>query len=164
MSDTTRIKTSNYAHIVDRLMPSGGFRSKSDAILTFHRARTLKRLSRSRFGRAWRHGGVVSWRLWGSLLPDPHRNSERKRRRQSRDLVPHNIGQPANRGHSDKADKTALGCVIHSKNSNDDQQASPSEDMLDRSNTAAAAPLVRKICSIDCHAAIISGEAAAFVE
>jgi hypothetical protein len=44
MSDTTRIKTSNYAHIVDRLMPSGGFRSKSDAILTFHRARTLKRL------------------------------------------------------------------------------------------------------------------------
>jgi hypothetical protein len=130
MSDTTRIKTSNYAHIVDRLMPSGGFRSKSDAILTFHRARTPKRLSRSRFGRAWRHGGVVSWRLWGSLLPDPHRNSERKRRRQSRDLVPHNIGQPANRGHSDKADKTALGCVIHSKNSNDDQQASASEDML----------------------------------
>jgi hypothetical protein len=32
------------------------------------------------------------------------------------------------------------------------------------SNTAAAAPLARKICFIDCHAAIISGEAAAFVE
>jgi hypothetical protein len=124
MSDTTRIKTSNYAHIVDRLMPSGGFRSKSDAILTFHRALTLKRLQQIAVWSSVATGGVVSWRLWGSLLPAPRRNSERKRRRQSRGPGPARYRATGRSGHRDKADKLPLGCVIHSKNSNDDQQAS----------------------------------------